>query len=75
METWAATKSTYTNVEVTPAPVRVPTKRPLSEFHGGCRLARELLHLALVLSSNLRPGLPKGLFPVGIPVQILKALL
>jgi hypothetical protein len=27
------------------------------------------------LSSHLRLGLPKGLFPVGLPVKILKALL
>ena len=29
----------------------------------------------LTLSSHLRLGLPKGLFPVGEPVKILKALL
>jgi len=29
----------------------------------------------LILSSHLRPGLPKGLFSVGLPVRILKALL
>ena len=29
----------------------------------------------LILSSNLRLGLPKGLFPVGLPVKILKAFL
>ena len=29
----------------------------------------------LILSSNLRIGLPKGLFPVGLTVKILKALL
>ena len=29
----------------------------------------------LILSSHLRIGLPKGLFPVGLPVKILKALL
>ena len=29
----------------------------------------------LILSSHLRLGLPNGLFPVGLPVQILKALL
>ena len=29
----------------------------------------------LILSSLLRLGLPKGLFPVGLPVKILKALL
>ena len=28
-----------------------------------------------MLSSHLRLGLPKGLFPVGLPVKILKALL
>ena len=27
----------------------------------------------LILSSYLRLGLPKGLFPVGLPVKILKA--
>ena len=32
-------------------------------------------HLFLILSSYLRLGLPKGLFPVGLPVNILKALL
>ena len=29
----------------------------------------------LILSSHLRLGLPKGLFPVGLPVKILKAFL
>jgi len=29
----------------------------------------------LILSSHLRQGLPKGLFPVDLPVKILKALL
>ena len=29
----------------------------------------------LILSSHLHLGLPKGLFPVGLPVKILKALL
>ena len=29
----------------------------------------------LILSFHLRLGLPKGLFPVGLPVKILKALL
>ena len=29
----------------------------------------------LILFSHLRLGLPKGLFPVGLPVNILKALL
>ena len=29
----------------------------------------------LILFSHLRLGLPKGLFPVGLPVKILKALL
>ena len=29
----------------------------------------------LILSSQLRLGLPKGLFPVGLPVKVLKALL
>ena len=29
----------------------------------------------LMLSFHLRLGLPKGLFPVGLPVKILKALL
>ena len=28
----------------------------------------------LILSSHLRLGLPKGLFPEGLPVKILKAL-
>ena len=27
----------------------------------------------IILSSHLRQGLPKGLFPVGLPVKILKA--
>ena len=31
--------------------------------------------LILILSSHLLLGLPKGLFPVGLPVKILKALL
>jgi hypothetical protein len=29
----------------------------------------------LILYSHLRLGLPKGLFPAGMPVEILKALL
>ena len=29
----------------------------------------------LILSSHLRLGLTKGLFPVGLPIKILKALL
>jgi hypothetical protein len=29
----------------------------------------------LILSSHLRLGLPKDLFPVGLPVKILKAIL
>ena len=29
----------------------------------------------LILSSHLRLGLPKGLFPAGVPVKILKALI
>ena len=29
----------------------------------------------LILSSHLQLGLPKGLFPVALPVKILKALL
>ena len=37
-----------------------------------------LIHISsryiLILSSHLRLGLPKGLFPVGLPVNILKAL-
>ena len=33
------------------------------------------LRFILILSSHLRLGLPKGLFPVGLPVNILKALL
>ena len=32
-------------------------------------------HWYLILSSHQRLGLPKGLFPVGLPVKILKALL
>ena len=33
------------------------------------------LRSILILSSHLRLGLPKGLFPVGLPVKILKAVL
>ena len=33
------------------------------------------LRYILILSSHLRLGLPKGLFPVGLLVKILKALL
>ena len=33
------------------------------------------LRSILTLSSHLRLGLPKGLFPVGVPVKILKELL
>ena len=33
------------------------------------------LRSVLILSSHLCLGLPKGLFPVGLPVKILKALL
>ena len=29
----------------------------------------------LILSSHLRLGFPKGLFPVGLPVKIMKAIL
>ena len=29
----------------------------------------------LILSPNLRLGLPKGIFPVGLPVKILKGIL
>ena len=29
----------------------------------------------LILSSHLRPGLPESLFPVGLPIQILKTFL
>ena len=32
------------------------------------------LRSILILPSHLRLGLPKGLFPVGLPVRILKAL-
>jgi hypothetical protein len=30
---------------------------------------------SIILFSHLRLGFPKGLFPVGLPVKILKALL
>ena len=33
------------------------------------------LRSILILSSHLRLGLPEGLFPVGLPVEILKAFL
>ena len=33
------------------------------------------LKVLLILSFHLRIGLPKGLFPVGLPDKILKALL
>ena len=33
------------------------------------------LRSVLIMSSNLRLGIPKGLFPVSLPVKILKALL
>ena len=33
------------------------------------------LRSILILSSHLRIGLPKGFFPIGLPVKILKALL
>ena len=33
------------------------------------------LRSILILSSHLRLGLRKGLFPAGVPVKILKALL
>jgi hypothetical protein len=33
------------------------------------------LRSILILSSYLRLGLPKGTFPIGLPVNILKALL
>ena len=33
------------------------------------------LRSILIFSSHLRQGLPKDLFPVGLPVKILKALL
>ena len=38
-----------------------------------------LIHISLgsilILSSHLRLGVPKGLFPLGLPVKILEALL
>ena len=33
------------------------------------------LRSILVMSSHLRLGLPKGIFPIGLPVKILKAVL
>ena len=33
------------------------------------------LRSIIILSSHLPLGLPKGLFPVGVPVKILKGLL
>ena len=33
------------------------------------------IHYNMVLPFHLRLGLPKGLFPAGVPVKILKALL
>ena len=42
MGQWTATKKFYTNVTVTPAPVRVPTlTAAFPEFHVGGRLGRE----------------------------------
>ena len=38
-------------------------------------LAPIYLRFFIILSSHLRLGLPKGLFPVGLPVKIFKALL
>ena len=38
-------------------------------------LAPVRLRSILRLSSHVRLGLPKGLFPVGVPAKILKALL
>ena len=34
-----------------------------------------LIEVLVILSSHLRVGLPKGLFPVGLSVKILKELL
>ena len=39
------------------------------------RIDTYFLRPILILSSHLRLGLPKGLFPVGLPVKILKAFL
>ena len=39
------------------------------------RIDTYFLRYILILSPHLRIGLPKGLFPVGVPVNILKALL
>ena len=39
------------------------------------RINISLFMSTLILSSHLRQGLPKGLFPVGLPVKLLKALI
>ena len=47
----------------------------LSIIHPGLRSDTYSFRIILILSSNLRLGLPKDLFPVGLPVKILKAFL
>ena len=59
MEPWAAIKKLYTSVEVTPAPVRIPTQRPhLPNFTSVVGLARTF-HLAPVYKAV---GLPTSLY-------------
>jgi hypothetical protein len=53
-----------------------PPKIPiLSRINPFLKLISVSLRSILILSSHLRLGLPKGLFPPGVSVKILKALL
>ena len=53
-----------------------PSNNPiLSRINLIPRIATYIFKIILILSSHLRLGLPKGLFPVGLPVKNLKALL
>ena len=47
----------------------------LSQFNPFLILIPIYLRIILILSSHQSLGLPKGLFPIGLPDRILKALL
>ena len=46
----------------------------LSRINPIPRIDTNFFKIHLILSSHLRLGFPKGLFPVDLPVKILKAL-
>jgi hypothetical protein len=52
-----------------------PVNPILSRINQFPRVISISLRSVLILSSHLRLGLPKGLFPLDLPVTILKALL